>query len=940
METLHKLPQLERPLKNLPDKENFLLGKAISHGSELLCPVSTSSEHALSELPEFRAYKLGKQKCSYNQVELVIKDVSNGGTVLSDLKVSEAIETAVGSEVDERLHDSCLKFNVRLMNNNRMHLYIFIVFAIPYRTVKVDKEVVNYEWMPVTRSKCKKGCRGSVIRGLQRFGRMPKRNGNTTLECDDSWKEPRHLYIAIDEASTHVCPRHQASRFRLLAAAFDDKYQLLGTTISSSIRVLANNDAPLGAATFQLLCNLKGGWGNAGAIATANSTTAENIERDYGFRSPLQDIMQNNPSTIYKAQMIDGGSVDRIMAERVSRYAACPNQEKAGAKLKSFLHGQCHPETDHAQTADHSLNALCERLFELCASRKESVYPLKHVANTLGTRKKRINEIIDVLEIVKVVQQQGKERFIWLGSSQIGGALESLKIPDYVKISLLKSKTGLSGVDNVMKDLSQKFIRIFLVDETRPVSWERAVEIILNRKDDPETYRAKIRRLSEIARIYCALHLIIRRNSSNDNLQSGTVYKWIGLQGVNEHLALAASRHLNEELSKKKSTKSCPFISVTRELQQGSSAAVSISVQLNTEMIISSQVRERLLPGKTTTVLCEKNLLNAVSTPNNTPTFNRDHPPDNLNLSSTIEHNNMQHSTSAFPRHLSYDPRSGQLKRRPELVISRADIAGISEPRIPRSVKRKLADTSFFMAFPSLQRVPSQCVSTENKSLNTNQIQRFPSPMKSSTLLGMKTADAVWNCAYESDQSSTANWDLVCSSMQPDKRPRVYNFFSERSPAACTTSEPESEALQCTKTPRLKVLRAEQERQPIEQATSSTAHGNLVSQNFQQGTNKELSEMSASLDPLCYLQLVLSPQQIALLQHHNPAFIDDFLRYYRELCHIFCPRASQNVIRPKAQHGGFNLENISFKAACKLPTDATNFHLRHPLMASAHWKKD
>jgi hypothetical protein len=189
-------------------------------------------------------------------VELVIKDVGAGKS--TELKVSEAIETCVGPEIDEQLRESCLKFNVRFLNNNRMYLYVYVVYAAPHSTTATDSKLrTTCQWIPVTRSKCRKGCKGPVIRGLQRFGRMPRRNA-TTLDGEDSWKEPRHLYIAIDEASTHVCPRHETSKFRLLVAAFDDKNQLLGTTVSSSIRVLANNDAPLGAASFKLHCHIKG----------------------------------------------------------------------------------------------------------------------------------------------------------------------------------------------------------------------------------------------------------------------------------------------------------------------------------------------------------------------------------------------------------------------------------------------------------------------------------------------------------------------------------------------------------------------------------------------------------------------------------------------------------------------------------------------------------
>lgn len=235
-------------------KENST-GRNSLRTSEILCPESTSTAVAIVEQPELRAYKLGKQKCSYNQVELVIKDISGGK--MSELRVSEAIETIVGTEVEEQLRESCLKFHVRFVNNTRIQLYIYVVYSSPYGTTRPDKHTVLYHWMPVTRSKCRKGCTGSVIRGLQRFGRMPRR-GAAAVDGEDTWKEPRHLYIAIDEASTHVCPRHEISKFRLLVAAYDDRHQLLGTTVSSSIRVLANNDAPLGAASFKLHCHLKG----------------------------------------------------------------------------------------------------------------------------------------------------------------------------------------------------------------------------------------------------------------------------------------------------------------------------------------------------------------------------------------------------------------------------------------------------------------------------------------------------------------------------------------------------------------------------------------------------------------------------------------------------------------------------------------------------------
>ncbi|EFJ33264.1 hypothetical protein SELMODRAFT_439296 [Selaginella moellendorffii] len=216
--------------------------------AELCCCVATGLPHAIKEQPEARAYKLGKHKCSYNRVKLIIRDALSSS---AKLKISEAVQIPVGpADVDDRLRESCLKFQVRFTQGNRIDLFILLVYSSPiedYQEKSTQQQ--SYKWIPVTRSKCKNSknpCKGPVLRGLQRFGTQ---------------KSPRNLYVAIDEASTHVCPvKGEASTFRFLLAAYDDQRLLLGSTVSSPIRVFCNNDTPLGAASLKIKCDIKGGW--------------------------------------------------------------------------------------------------------------------------------------------------------------------------------------------------------------------------------------------------------------------------------------------------------------------------------------------------------------------------------------------------------------------------------------------------------------------------------------------------------------------------------------------------------------------------------------------------------------------------------------------------------------------------------------------------------
>ncbi len=62
------------------------------------------------------------------------------------------------------------------------------------------------------------------------------------------------MCLSIDEAATHVGNK----RFRLVAMVYEQNGQdLIGTTCSQPICVMANNDVPIGAAHIRLSCNIR-----------------------------------------------------------------------------------------------------------------------------------------------------------------------------------------------------------------------------------------------------------------------------------------------------------------------------------------------------------------------------------------------------------------------------------------------------------------------------------------------------------------------------------------------------------------------------------------------------------------------------------------------------------------------------------------------------------
>ena len=210
-----------------------------------------SGEQVMTAEEEVSAYKLNKNKCSYNQIEIRF---FNPLFPESKIGLIEAIEDKLNVDVAQELCESVLKYNVTLENGCSLQLYVWVVYG----------ESINDNWHPVLREHCCKGCKGSILRSPRRYGKLGKRNGGLEEKSSDgNKKEKKHLFIGIDEASTHVT-RHcdtKSSCFRLLINAWSGG-RMLGQSTSCLIRVRSNNDVPKGAAYMNITVPLREEWWN------------------------------------------------------------------------------------------------------------------------------------------------------------------------------------------------------------------------------------------------------------------------------------------------------------------------------------------------------------------------------------------------------------------------------------------------------------------------------------------------------------------------------------------------------------------------------------------------------------------------------------------------------------------------------------------------------
>ena len=272
-------------------------------GLRVHCPLRTKLPHSCQEetlvqngedaklVGEIKAYKLGKKRWSYNQVDVVLKE--KGGK--RELFSKQAIHKGVAAS--DLMDMGGITYQVTLNNDEVIQVHTFLVYEDGKEAASAGDASSLYEWELVNRGDCNRGCQGSTLRALQRFGRLGKRTGSncntprslsgsqnnsaastpaggaaTGGKIDRSFsnmKDCRYMYLSLDEAVTHMQPKNDLADtsykgpdvrfFRLVCGAYAGT-DLISTSVSPPIRVLANNDVPSGAAHIEIQLEVESSW--------------------------------------------------------------------------------------------------------------------------------------------------------------------------------------------------------------------------------------------------------------------------------------------------------------------------------------------------------------------------------------------------------------------------------------------------------------------------------------------------------------------------------------------------------------------------------------------------------------------------------------------------------------------------------------------------------
>ncbi|XP_030404526.1 transcription factor E2F7 isoform X1 [Gopherus evgoodei] len=283
---------------------------------------------------------------------------------------------------------------------------------------------------------------------------------------------------------------------------------------------------------------------NLKMLISAASPDMRDREKKKELFRPIENSEQNDafPDSV-QYDMVDDGTVDEFEKQRPSR-----KQKSLGLLCQKFL----------ARYPSYPLSA------------EKSTISLDEVASSLGVERRRIYDIVNVLESLHLVSRVAKNQYCWHGRHSLSQTLKNLqeigelqkyeeqmayiqhkeqdleyKFGDCKKETFLDSQdrqlldcseadcpsaAANSRKDKSLRIMSQKFVMLFLVSKTKIVTLDIAAKILIEESQDAadhSKFKTKVRRLYDIANVLTSLGLIKKVHVTEERGRK-PAFKWIG----------------------------------------------------------------------------------------------------------------------------------------------------------------------------------------------------------------------------------------------------------------------------------------------------------------------------------------------------------------------------------------------------------------------------
>ncbi|NXD23871.1 E2F7 factor, partial [Spelaeornis formosus] len=280
---------------------------------------------------------------------------------------------------------------------------------------------------------------------------------------------------------------------------------------------------------------------NLKILVSAASPDMRDREKKKELFRPIENSEQSDTPDSLQYDIVDDNTVDEFEKQRPSR-----KQKSLGLLCQKFL----------ARYPNYPL------------STEKTTISLDEVASILGVERRRIYDIVNVLESLHLVSRVAKNQYCWHGRHNLCQTLKMLQdagelqygelmtsqhkeqdldykfaeqkketIPDSQDRPLLDfsepdctSASANSRKDKSLRIMSQKFVMLFLVSKTKIVTLDIAAKILIEETQDTvdhSKFKTKVRRLYDIANVLTSLGLIKKVHVTEERGRK-PAFKWIG----------------------------------------------------------------------------------------------------------------------------------------------------------------------------------------------------------------------------------------------------------------------------------------------------------------------------------------------------------------------------------------------------------------------------